>query len=304
MITEKNFKEVLEILGFQQEGEKYSKVINGYKMQVDFTSKKLIYPQGVKINDYSTSNFSHPENFVVFECVHRLLEKGYQTQSLELEPKWKLGRDAKGGKADILVRDNESNPYLLIECKTTDSKNSEFNKEWSRMQENGGQLFSYFQQERGVRFLCLYTSDFNEALKYENYIIQAFDNEEYLQEKELEKSYKKANNNDELFAVWKESYESQYFKQGIFEDDVNAYKILEITPTFDNLIELKEEGKYHEFAKILRKYNISGKENAFDKLVNIFLCKIYDETFNKDNLKFGYFGVMADTYANMQDRLM
>ncbi|EFN2926049.1 N-6 DNA methylase, partial [Campylobacter coli] len=42
----------------------------------------------------------------------------------------------------------------------------------------------------------------------------------------------------------------------------------------------------------------------FDKLVNIFLCKIYDETFNKNNLKFGYFGVMADTYANMQDRLM
>ncbi|ECP1103239.1 N-6 DNA methylase, partial [Campylobacter jejuni] len=57
-------------------------------------------------------------------------------------------------------------------------------------------------------------------------------------------------------------------------------------------------------AKILRKHNISGKENAFDKLVNIFLCKIYDETFNKNNLKFGYFGVMADTYANMQDRLM
>ncbi len=56
--------------------------------------------------------------------------------------------------------------------------------------------------------------------------------------------------------------------------------------------------------KFLRKHNISGKENAFDKLVNIFLCKIYDETFNKNNLKFGYFGVMADTYANMQDRLM
>ncbi|EAK1394662.1 restriction endonuclease, partial [Campylobacter coli] len=121
---------------------------------------------------------------------------------------------------------------------------------------------------------------------------------------ELQNSYKKSNNNIELFKTWKESYELQYFKQGIFEANVNAYKILEITPTFDNLKELKEEGKYHEFAKILRKHNISGKENAFDKLVNIFLCKIYDETFNKNNLKFGYFGVMADTYANMQDRLM
>lgn len=47
-----------------------------------------------------------------------------------------------------------------------------------------------------------------------------------------------------------------------------------------------------------------SNENAFDKLVNIFLCKIYDESFYKDNLKFGYRGVMADTYASMQDRLM
>ncbi|HEF9827720.1 TPA: N-6 DNA methylase, partial [Campylobacter coli] len=258
----------------------------------------------IKIHDKTTSNFSHPENFVVFECVHRLLEKGYKAEHLELEPKWNLGRDKKGGKADILVKDNEKNPYLIIECKTTDSKNSEFIKEWNRMQEDGGQLFSYFQQEKGVKYLCLYTSDFSDKLEYKNYIIQAYDNEEYLKEKELQNSYKKSNNNIELFKTWKESYELQYFKQGIFEANVNAYKILEITPTFDNLKELKEEGKYHEFAKILRKHNISGKENAFDKLVNIFLCKIYDETFNKNNLKFGYFGVMADTYANMQDRLM
>ncbi|WP_270981453.1 N-6 DNA methylase [Campylobacter helveticus] len=277
-------------------------------MQVDFASQQLIYPQGIKIHDTTTSNFSHPENFVVFECVHRLLEKGYKAESLELEPKWQLGREAKSGKADILVRDNKNAPYLIIECKTAgETSKSEFSKEWERMQNNGGQLFSYFQQEKATKFLCLYTSDLeaeSKSIKYQNYIIQAFDNDEYLQEKELEKSYKEASNNTELFAVWKESYELQFFTQGIFENDVNAYKILELTPTFSNLQELKEEGKYHEFAKILRKHNISGKENAFDKLVNIFLCKIYDESFNKNNLKFGYFGVMADTYASMQDRLM
>ncbi|EAL6616458.1 restriction endonuclease, partial [Campylobacter jejuni] len=280
------------------------KTINNYTLLIDYKNQSINYPKEIKIHDKTTSNFSHPESFVVFECVHRLLEKGYKAEHLELEPKWNLGRDKKGGKADILVKDNENNPYLIIECKTTDSKNSEFIKEWNRMQEDGGQLFSYFQQEKGVKYLCLYTSDFSDKLEYKNYIIQAYDNEEYLKEKELQNSYKKSNNNIELFKTWKESYELQYFKQGIFEANVNAYKILEITPTFDNLKELKEEGKYHEFAKILRKHNISGKENAFDKLVNIFLCKIYDETFNKNNLKFGYFGVMADTYANMQDRLM
>ncbi|EPJ0884102.1 N-6 DNA methylase [Campylobacter coli] len=304
MITKDNLKQVLENLGFKNKNENYVKTINNYTLLIDYKSQSINYPKEIKIHDKTTSNFSHPENFVVFECVHRLLEKGYKAEYLELEPKWNLGRDKKGGKADILVKDNENNPYLIIECKTTDSKNSEFIKEWNRMQEDGGQLFSYFQQEKGVKYLCLYTSDFSDKLEYKNYIIQAYDNEEYLKEKELQNSYKKSNNNIELFKTWKESYELQYFKQGIFEANVNAYKILEITPTFDNLKELKEEGKYHEFAKILRKHNISGKENAFDKLVNIFLCKIYDETFNKNNLKFGYFGVMADTYANMQDRLM
>ncbi|HHY1438408.1 TPA: restriction endonuclease subunit S [Campylobacter coli] len=304
MITKDNLKQVLENLGFKNKNENYVKTINNYTLLIDYKSQSINYPKEIKIHDKTTSNFSHPENFVVFECVHRLLEKGYKAEYLELEPKWNLGRDKKGGKADILVKDNENNPYLIIECKTTDSKNSEFIKEWNRMQEDGGQLFSYFQQEKGVKYLCLYTSDFSDKLEYKNYIIQAYDNEEYLKEKELQNSYKKSNNNIELFKTWKESYELQYFKQGIFEENVNAYKILEITPTFDNLKELKEEGKYHEFAKILRKHNISGKENAFDKLVNIFLCKIYDETFNKNNLKFGYFGVMADTYANMQDRLM
>lgn len=321
MITKDNLKEVLEILGFKKlESKKldskhtnlYTKTINSYAMQVDFKNQKLIYPQGIKIHDSTTSNFSHPENFVVFECVHRLLEKGYKAESLELEKKWKVGGELKGGKADILVNDRQDTTYLIIECKTAEDKNnkSEFSKEWERMQNDGGQLFSYFQQERDAKFLCLYTSDLekhdteSKVITYQNHIIQVFDNDEYLQENELEHSYKKATNNTKLVSVWKKSYKSHFFTQGIFEKQANAYQILEPVPTFSNLKELKEEGKYHEFAKILRKHNISGKENAFDKLVNIFLCKIYDESFNKNNLKFGYFGVMADTYASMQDRLM
>lgn len=39
----------------------------------------------------------------------------------------------------------------------------------------------------------------------------------------MQNSYKKSNNNIELFKTWKESYELQYFKQGIFEANVNTY---------------------------------------------------------------------------------
>ena len=332
MITKENFKALLQSLGFTHTSAQiFAKSYGGggeyalarYTLKADFNAQKLIYPantsndtshpNGIIIHDDTTSNFSHPENFVVFECVHRLLEKGYIPAHIELEPRWNLGRDAKGGKADILVRDNEGNPYLLIECKTTDSKNSEFRKEWARMQNDGGQLFSYFQQERGVKFLCLYTSDFvDNALNYQSHIIATQDNQSYLKENSLT-GYAHATNAAELYEVWKEVYKFDFSTIGIFERNINAYQAGQNALCFEDLQELSsykdegktyEDGKYHEFAKILRKYNISGKENAFDKLVNLFLCKIYDESHNKHNLQFCYRGVTSDSFEAMQDRLM
>ena len=97
-------------------------------ISVDFKTEKIIYPKEIKKGDETTSNFSGPENFVVLECVNRLLEKGYKAKNIELEPRWRLGRESKkSGKADILVKDEQDNDYLIIECKTP---GIEFNKEW------------------------------------------------------------------------------------------------------------------------------------------------------------------------------
>lgn len=304
MITSDNLKKVLEKLGFSHKNEEYS---DQYGLKIDFIKKKIIYHKDIKINDETTSNFSKNENFVVFECVHRLLQKGYEPSCIELEPKWTLGRETKGGKADILIKDKGGKPYLLIECKTTDSRNSEFRKEWQRMQNNGGQLLSYYRQDKNIKFLCLYTSDFiDKDIVYENYILNMQDNHIYLEENHFTESYANAQNEEEIFRVWNEIYKGEYSSIGIFEKSINAYEIGKNALCFEDLKELnlQDDSKYHEFAKILRKYNISGKENAFDKLVNLFLCKIYDETHNKDNLDFVYRGVMADTFEDLQDRLM
>ena len=120
MITKTNFKDVLKTLGFTIEGDTLHKSIREADLKVDFGKQKLIYPEdkGLKVNRRDTCNFSHPENFVVFECVHRLLDKGYKPEHLELEPRWKVGRGASGGRADILVRDQKNKPLLIIECKT------------------------------------------------------------------------------------------------------------------------------------------------------------------------------------------
>jgi len=65
-------------------------------LEVNFTKKEITYPEaaGLVINERQTCNFDANENFVVLECVHRLLEKGYKPEHIELEPKWKLGRGA------------------------------------------------------------------------------------------------------------------------------------------------------------------------------------------------------------------
>lgn len=113
--------------------------------------------------------------------------------------------------------------------------------------------------------------------------------------------------------MWREVYKLEYAEIGIFERNINAYEAGQNALCFADLQELSsyndegktyEDGKYHEFAKILRKYNISGKENAFDKLVNLFLCKIYDENHNKEILNFCYRGNASDSIEAMQDRLM
>lgn len=323
MITQQNLKEVLEILGFEAlsagggESKKlnskhtniYTKTINSYIMQVDFTNQKLIYPQSIKINDTTTSNFSHPENFVVFECVHRLLEKGYKAESLELEPKWQLGREAKSGKADILVRDNKNAPYLIIECKTAgETSKSEFSKEWERMQNNGGQLFSYFQQEKATKFLCLYTSDLeaeSKSIIYQNYIINMQDNEATLAQSK-KKGYKDANSNKEVFQIWSDTYAKEYEKSGIFEDEIAIYNITKLKPKLDNLKPMSQseiQKKRHEWATILRANAVGDRSLALNGLMNLFLCKITDELENANDLHFNWRGYSRDSAFDLVDRL-
>ena len=121
MINKNNFKALLKSLNFHQQHNLFVKTFNNdIILSVDFQHEKLNYPEeyGLIINERQTCNFSANENFVVFECVHRLLEKGYKPDSIELEPKWKLGHGASGGRADILIKDRKNNPLLLIECKT------------------------------------------------------------------------------------------------------------------------------------------------------------------------------------------
>lgn len=306
MISESNFIAVLQSLGFVNNNTVYSKMIGSTSLSVDFSKKQLFYPEqnGLIVNERQTCNFSANENFVVFECVHRLLEKGYKPEHIELEPKWKLGRGASGGRADILVKDNFGKPLLIIECKTT---GPEFNKAWNKTLQDGDQLFSYAQQISETQFFCLYASDFENAeLNYQSHIIAHRDNDQYLLANPLLKTFRSVTDVKERFAVWRDTYKLDFTTKGIFEDNIQPYQIGKDKYSLADLHAISaadQQKKYHEFATILRQHNVSGRENAFDKLVNLFLCKLVDEIENPDDLKFYWKGVAYDSHFDLMDRL-
>lgn len=116
MINKENLKKVLNFLEFTHRKEiyTYKNKILGYTIVVDFAGKgKITYPDGVIVNDETTNNLTKNENFVVLECVYRLLKLGYKPECIELEPKWEAPHDiGGGGKADVLVKDNAGESFF------------------------------------------------------------------------------------------------------------------------------------------------------------------------------------------------
>lgn len=306
MITKDTFQDLLIALGFKKRGSVFSKTVTGALLVADFAKQELIYPvtQGLKVNSRQTCNFTDSENFVVFECVHRLLEKGYKPEHLELEPKWKLGHGASGGRADILIRDNAKKPLLIIECKTA---GREFDKAWNGMLRDGGQLFTYAHQIPESQFLCLYASDFDDGTTtYASHIVAHRDNQDYLDERPGVRGFKDSVDAKDRFSIWRDTYRLDYTTKGIFETNIQPYHIGKDKYSLDDLNEIAEtdqKGQYHRFATILRQHNVSGRENAFDKLVNLFLCKLVDEARNPHDLRFYWKGVAYDTHFDLLDRL-
>lgn len=177
---------------------------------------------------------------------------------------------------------------------------------------DGDQLFRYFNTYSKSQFLCLYTADFiDEKLANKYHVITLKDNDEYLASNKKLKSYKTLRENqgsrEEFFEVWQETYLQDYSTNGIFEADCKPFDIGQKKISIENLKEIDSasmQKKYNEFATILRKYNVSSKENAFDKLINLFLAKIVDETNNQSELKCLWKGAAYDNYFDLQDRLL
>lgn len=312
MINQSNLKKALLYMGFQEDNNLFTGQYGAGltdRITVDFQSLKIKYPENIRVNQQQTTNFSDNENFVVLECVWRLLQKGYRPEHLELEKKWSLGHTSKGGRADICIYDETGGKVIaIIECKTA---GREYYTARKKLLEDGGQLFSYWQQEGSSKWLCLYASDFDgKEISYETEVITAFDDPQKIKQSEKDTTitlYKEANTVEDLFAVWKETYSQKLWGDLIFDKEATPYTINVLPLRKKHLKEFGKEDNIkivNEFEEILRHNNISDKENAFNRLIALFICKLVDEYEKReeDIVDFQY-RQGSDTYETLQDRL-
>lgn len=314
MITKDNLPKVLDSLGFEKHNNVYNKHYNeaNCDIKIDFEKERIDYPSSIDTGANTTTNFSQGENFVVLECVNRLLEKGYRPESIFLEKAWTLGHTGKGGRADITVYDKKNNAYLIIECKRAGNDYKEARKELFE-DPAGKQLFSYWAQARSTRWLQLYASDYeeeNNAITFKEEIVRSFDdkNVELLaKEEDSILLYKKASTAEDFFVVWDETYSKKTYHNIIFGDDSVAYNIGNQPIKNKDLKKFKkEDGITDSFREILRHNSISDKENAFNKLLSLFICKFVDEERHRnenDIMDFQYIDG-KDNYYSLYERLL
>lgn len=258
-------KKLIQVLGFipkENTSGIFHKSYNGYSIEVDFEKQQFDFGSKISGGRTTTQNFSQTENWVVLECIDRLLEKGYKPEHIILEKKYTVGHGASGGWLDILVTRKDGSAYLMIECKTW---GKEFEKEFKKTETNGGQLMTYFQQDKSADILMLYASKLDKnKIQFKNEIIK------------IEEHYRQAGNVEDVYDRWNKVTNTN----GIFDDWVKPYLFESKKLTKKDLKPLNEEDSkkiFHEFLSILRKHSVSDKPNAFNKIFNLFLAKIFDE---------------------------
>lgn len=248
---------------------------DNYVISINFNTEHIEYGDKIIAESRTTQNFSQPENFVVLECVDRLLTKGYKPQNIVLEKTWPSGHGTSG-RLDICINREDGTPYMLIECKTY---GKEYNKESAKIHKDGGQLFTYFQLSGGkADVIMLYASELKDnKIIYVNEIIK------------IEDDYRSGDVKD-IYEKWNKLTKDN----GIFDSWVQPYSFQSKALTKDQLKEITNEDSsfiFNRFQEILRHHVVSDKGNAFNKIFTLFLCKVYDETTTDDDkeLRFQWF---------------
>ncbi|MFV8332113.1 restriction endonuclease subunit S [Flavobacterium sp. GSP14] len=285
-------KKLIQLLGFipkeNASGIFIKKYADNYCIEIDFEKEIFHFGGKIKIQGKDIQNICKPEDWVVLECVNRLLEKGYKSENITLEKVYPAGHGFSG-RLDICVTRDDGSEYLLIECKTY---GKEFEKEFTRMKKDGGQLFTYFKFSNKADVIMLYASELKgNKIVSKSEIVK------------IEEDYRTGDVKD-FYEKWNKLTKDN----GVFDSWVNPYNFESKALTINELEEIRQEDSsfiFNRFLEILRHNVVSDKGNAFNRIFTLFLCKIYDEKTNEgtDN-ELGFQWLEgSDTHRSFQLRL-
>lgn len=316
MITKDNFIQALEALEFQRVDNTlvWSKCFGSLDciMEANLHENKPVYPVQIDSDSDTTKNFTQPESYVVFICVAMLLDKGYRPEHIFLEKTWLLGHSSKSGRADITVYDeNGTNVLFIIECKRAGKDYNDARRLLFEGKDDR-QLFSYLAQARSSKWLQLFAADIDTetgGIKIFEEIVKSHDDENVAILAEKDESillYKNASQAEDLFRVWDETYNKKTYKGLILGPDTTAYKI-GIRPLRKKDLDKfdSDDGITNRFEEILRHNSISDKENAFNKLLSLFICKMVDEKEHLEDEEVDFqYKEGTDNYFTLYERLL
>jgi type I restriction enzyme M protein len=244
---------------------KYS---DGTTIEIDFEKNTFHFGGKLKIQGKDVQNITKAEDWVVLECLNRLLEKGYKPENISLEKVYPAGHGFSG-RLDICVTREDGSEYLLIECKTY---GKEFDKEFAKIKKDGGQLFTYFKFSNKADVIMLYASELKgDEIIFKNEIVK------------IEDDYRTGDVKD-FYEKWNKLTKDN----GVFDSWVRPYNFESKALTIKELEEICQEDSsfiFNRFLEILRHNVVSDKGNAFNRIFTLFLCKYMMKKTKKVRIK-------------------
>ncbi|MCU9935173.1 hypothetical protein [Mycoplasmopsis cynos] len=224
---------------------------------IDFVKNKWSISEFNNYDHGRIFNLNFKENWSALILVCELLNKGYSKEDIHLEKSWKLGHNASGYCDLVLYKNNQAIYFFEIKNldeihKYTSLKNDKSTK----------QLFSYLYQEKTARVGSFYSFNFiNETHQFFNIFINDI--------------LSKAISVDDMFDKWNKVWDHTNFilNNNLFDLKFKSLKYSDLNKIDHKSVKII----FNQFLSILRQNSVSDKSNAFDKMINLFIAKVYDE---------------------------
>ncbi|VEU78141.1 N-6 DNA methylase [Mycoplasmopsis columbinasalis] len=231
--------------------------IKNEKVIVDMNSLKWEIENFSNLGHERILNLNNSENWSVLMLICELFQKGYIRNELYLEKSWQLGHDSSG-YCDVALYQN-GKPYYFFEVKNIVEISKYINLKHEKYTK---QLFSYMFQDKSVKVGSYYTYNFsNHSHQFYNIFVND--------------TLRNSLSVDDMFNNWNKTWNTASY---VLENNLFDIKFTPVV--YKQLKKIDNDSVktiFNQFLTILRQNSVSDKSNAFDKMINIFVAKVYDE---------------------------